>query len=162
MSDYQIRPNCMAVGEKDDELSALAVSSGIAVCLYDELHRVGGMTYTLFPDSGGDPEGGGRNKLKYVDTSLDELLSRLLERGASCEGMSAKIVGGAKIFHFSGNFGDGNLGRRNVEAAREWLKKKNIPIRAEDTGDNFGRTVRFRLADGKVEIESVSKYQYCI
>ena len=162
MSYYQVRPNCLAIGTEEDELTALAVSSGISVCLYDESKHIGGMIYTLFPSGKDDSESKAKNKLKYVDTSLEELLLRLMEEGAALECICAKLIGGAKIFHFTGPFSDGNLGRHNVEAARKWLKEKGIAIRAEDTGDNFGRTVRFRLKDGTVEIEAVSKYQYCI
>ena len=35
------------------------------------------------------------------------------------------------------------IGPRNVEAVKEYLKKYSIPIVAEDTGGNSGRTIEF-------------------
>ena len=55
--------------------------------------------------------------------------------------MVAKIAGGAKMFEVSGLSAIGNVGERNAQASREKLKQLGIPLKAEDTGLNYGRTV---------------------
>jgi chemotaxis protein CheD len=51
--------------------------------------------------------------------------------------------------------GGTNIGERNVAAVRQVLAKSNIAIIAEDTGRDYGRSVYFHLADGRVEVRSV-------
>lgn len=162
MNLYQIRPNNLAVGRDEDEIMAKALGSGVAVCLYDEGSRAGGMVYTLFPDSRTDMKLLADEKLKYVDTALECLTKEVERLGAEREKLWAKVIGGAQIFRFANGREQENIGRRNVAAVREWLKEHQIPIKAEDTGNNFGRTVRFRMQDGNVEIELVNKHKYYI
>ena len=47
-----------------------------------------------------------------------------------------------------------NIGMRNVMAVKETLLKLGIPIIAEDTGKDFGRTVYFYAEDGKMQVKS--------
>lgn len=162
MSIYQIRPNNLAVGRNEDEIMARALGSGIVVCLYDEENKAGGMVYTLFPDSGTDMKFLPDERLKYVDSALERLTDEVVKAGAEREKLWAKVVGGAQIFRFSDGREQENIGRQNVVAARAWLKEHQIPIKTEDTGNNFGRTVRFQIEDGKVEIELVNKHKYNI
>jgi chemotaxis protein CheD len=50
-----------------------------------------------------------------------------------------------------------NVGERNVEAVKKKLKELGIPILAEDTGLNFGRTVIFYPETGDYVIKAVGK-----
>jgi chemotaxis protein CheD len=47
------------------------------------------------------------------------------------------------------------MGERNVVAARETLRSVGLPLVGEDVGADYGRTVRFHVADGRMEISSV-------
>ena len=46
---------------------------------------------------------------------------------------------------------------RSVIATREVLAAANIPLLAEDTGLDYGRSVYFYLDDGRVEVRSLKK-----
>ena len=48
-------------------------------------------------------------------------------------------------------------GRRNAEASRQKLKELGIPLLAEDTGLNYGRTVELHCDTGEFYIKSVGK-----
>jgi chemotaxis protein CheD len=50
-----------------------------------------------------------------------------------------------------------NVGERNVLATREALAAAGVPIVAEDTGLDYGRSVYFHLADGRLEVRSLKK-----
>ena len=54
------------------------------------------------------------------------------------------------------------VGERNVEATKAKLKQLNIPILAEDTGKDFGRTVIFYPETGEFQIKAVGKETYTI
>jgi chemotaxis protein CheD len=71
--------------------------------------------------------------------------------------MSAKIVGGASMFGQLITGTGVNVGERNVSATREALAASRIQLIAEDTGLDYGRSVYFHLADGRVEVRSLKK-----
>ena len=61
------------------------------------------------------------------------------------------------MFKFSDKSIISDIGRRNTEAVRNVLKKLGIPIIAEDTGGNKGRTMIVETSDGKVTLKIVGK-----
>ena len=74
----------------------------------------------------------------------------------------AKIAGGAKMFAFSNSSDMVGVGDRNVEAVKKKLQQMRIPILAEDTGKNYGRTVVFYPETGDFVIRSVGKSETVI
>ena len=72
--------------------------------------------------------------------------------------MKAKIAGGAQMFAFNASADSlGRVGDRNVEAVKKHLAAFRIPIIAQDTGLNYGRTIEFFSADGSLLIKAVGK-----
>ena len=70
---------------------------------------------------------------------------------------TAKIAGGAQMFSFSSQNESMKIGERNAEAVKEILKSYGIPIKADDTGGNFGRTIEFYSENGKLIIKTAGK-----
>ena len=77
--------------------------------------------------------------------------------GANQRRLVAKIAGGACMFEMSGLSSVGNVGARNAEEAKIILKELRIPLIAEDTGLNYGRTVELDCETGDFRIKSVGK-----
>ena len=50
-----------------------------------------------------------------------------------------------------------NIGQRNVAAARSALARVGIPIIAEEVGGEFGRSIDFDLANGRIRVSSQGK-----
>jgi chemotaxis protein CheD len=71
--------------------------------------------------------------------------------------ISAKIVGGASMFSQLVVGSGVNVGERNIAATREVLAELGVPLIAEDTGLDYGRSVYFHLADGRIEVRSLKK-----
>jgi chemotaxis protein CheD len=46
------------------------------------------------------------------------------------------------------------VGERNTQATREALASAGIPVVADDTGKDYGRSVYFFLETGRVEVRS--------
>jgi chemotaxis protein CheD len=63
-------------------------------------------------------------------------------------------MGGARMFQVSGDTEIASIGDRNIVSTKEVLKALSIPIVAEDTGLNYGRTVWFYSDTGAVEVKS--------
>ncbi len=140
----------IVVGSNSDILEALALGSCVAVIIYDETTQIAGMAHVLLPkslDKDKDYKLG-----KYADTAIPELIKRLIQKGAKRDKLKAKIVGGAKMFEFTGKNNSLDVGKRNAEAVKKILVDNKIKIVAEDIGENYGRTVHFDPKTATVSI----------
>jgi chemotaxis protein CheD len=61
------------------------------------------------------------------------------------------------MFAFAGNSDTMRIGPRNVDSCKLMLKQYSIPLRAEDTGGNYGRTIEFNCETGVLLIRSVQQ-----
>ncbi|MCL1822881.1 MAG: chemotaxis protein CheD [Oscillospiraceae bacterium] len=132
-----------------------ALGSCVGICLYDKTVKIGGLSHIMLPDSKGVAASAAVNRMKFADTAIPDMLHKLIQMGAVKSRMTAKIAGGALMFATSSE--KFNIGERNVAAVKETLKTLGIPIIAQDTGLNFGRTVFFNTEDGKAEVKSTSQ-----
>lgn len=135
-------------------LKTTGLGSCVGVTLYDAKAKVAGMAHVMLPSSDIAKEGN-LNIAKYADTALPEMIGRMEKLGANVNRMEAKMAGGAQMFAFSNNSDTMRIGPRNVESCKEILARYRIPIRAEDTGANYGRTIEFDCATGILTIRSV-------
>lgn len=120
-------------------ITTLGLGSCIGLTFYDPVRKMGGMVHYMLPDS--TLIRNNTNIAKFADTGIQELLKRVLEAGASRTRLVAKIAGGAKMFGLSGGSSISSVGEKNAIAARKILKQLNIPLVAEDTGLDYGRTI---------------------
>ena len=81
----------------------------------------------------------------------------MIQAGANPRRLVAKIAGGAKMFEVSGLSSVGNVGERNAEQAKIELRELRIPLVAEDTGLNYGRTVILDCENGDYIIKAVGR-----
>ena len=83
------------------------------------------------------------------------------ELGAVVPRIRAKIVGGASMFGNVLVSNGVNIGERNVIATRDALAVAQVPIIAEDTGSNYGRSVYLFIEDGRVEVAAAARRLAC-
>ena len=154
MSDNEIRIKMAEyeIAEPPHVLVTLGLGSCIGLALYDKYTKVSGLIHYMLPESNGKTD-----PAKYADTGIPNLIEKMIEVGAKRRNIIAKIVGGAKMFSFGNDSSVMNIGQRNAEAAKEILKKEKIKIIAEDTGENFGRTMRFFTDTGEVKVTSYKR-----
>ena len=145
----------LKVAKAPDSLITLGLGSCIGLTLYDPVLKLGGMVHYMLPDS--TKLKNNQNIAKFGDTGIRELYRLMVEQGASPRRMVAKIAGGAKMFEVSGLSEMGHVGARNAEEAKIMLKELKIPLIAEDTGLNYGRTIEFSAETGELLVKSVGK-----
>lgn len=139
-----------------DALTTLGLGSCVGVCLYDSATKITGMAHVMLPDSTQISKE--TNRAKFADTGIEDLISEMVKLGAAKNRMTAKIAGGAQMFSFNSSVGDlMRIGDRNVLAVKEKLKNEGIPVIAEDTGLNYGRTIEFYSETGELKVKSVGK-----
>lgn len=136
----------------------LGLGSCVGIAIRDPMTKIGGLVHIMLPDSKAITTGQ-HNIAKFADTGIEELVRQMERMGARRVRMVAKIAGGATMFQFQGggSASVGQVGDRNAEAARAKLKELKIPILAQDTGANYGRTVIFYPETGAYHIRAVGR-----
>jgi chemotaxis protein CheD len=148
MADLKLCP-------KGQGITTLGLGSCVGVAIRDTATKDGGLAHVMLPDSTAIRNNS--NIAKFADTGVKELVRQMEAKGAKRSRMTAKIAGGAKMFSFQNNSSLVNVGDRNVEAVKKVLAELRIPILAQDTGLNFGRTVEFFPESGDFVIKAVGK-----
>lgn len=149
-----VRVADLRCGLADDTLVTVGLGSCVAILLYDAEARVGGMAHILLPSpalSRADS-----NPAKFPQTAVPRLLQLMAADGAKPRRITARLAGGASMFAALVPPGSIQMGERNLVASREVLNAHQVPLVAEAVGGDFGRTVRFRVCDGRVQISTVS------
>ena len=143
-----------------DSLTTLGLGSCVGVALYDPLTKVSGLLHCMLPDSTSIRNNS--NPAKFADKGIDELIKEMVEQGANRSRLVAKIAGGAKMFEMASTTAIGCVGDRNTEMAKQMLSSLKIPLKAEDTGLNYGRTVILDCETGNYIIKAVGKSEMVI
>lgn len=146
----------MDVVKLPNTIRTSGLGSCVGVVLYDETTKVAGLVHIMLPDSSlGRTET--LNVAKFADTGIKALIDILKLEGVHSFRLKAKIAGGAQMFKFTSDKDSMRIGPRNVEAVKNELKRNGIPIVAEDTGGNSGRTIEFNPATCKLNIRTVNQ-----
>ncbi len=138
-----------------NSITTLGLGSCVGVAIRDTNGKVGGLAHVMLPDS--KEIKNNSNIAKFADTGVEELVRQMEKAGALRSRMVAKIAGGAQMFAMQQNSALVKVGDRNVAAVKKKLAELRIPIRAEDTGLNYGRTVEFYPETGDYIIKAVGK-----
>lgn len=145
----------MKIVKSEDSLVTYALGSCVGICLYDSALKIGGLGHIMlpsFPTASQKEE----NIHRFADTCIPAMVSGMERMGCARARIKAKIAGGAKMFEVSGDSAFGNIGARNVQAVKTVLQSFHIPILAEDTGLNYGRTLYFYVDTGIMVVKSFS------
>ena len=137
-------------------VTTLGLGSCVGIALRDPVTKIGGLAHVMLPDSTAI-RNSSQNIAKFADTGIEELVRQIEKLGANRNRLEAKIAGGATMFQFSASSGTMMIGERNVEASKKKLAELKIPILAEDTGANYGRTVTFFPETGEFHIRAVGR-----
>lgn len=140
------------IAKSPDTLVTLGLGSCVGVALYDPTTQIGGLIHVMLPDSTQIKKN--TNIAKFADTGITELVTQMIAVGANKSRITAKIAGGAQMFEFKQMDESLRIGMRNIIAVHKILEKYKIPVLANDTGSNYGRTIEFYLDTGKIRIRA--------
>ncbi|MEW9124651.1 MAG: chemotaxis protein CheD [Thermotaleaceae bacterium] len=134
-------------------ITTLGLGSCVGITLYDPITKIAGMAHIMLPSS--KTIRNNTNAAKFADTGTQLLLEEVLKLGASKGRLVSKLAGGAQMFSFANKNDIMKIGERNVLAVKEVLKELRIPIVAEHTGGNFGRTIELYADSGILLIKTI-------
>jgi chemotaxis protein CheD len=140
----------LAVAEHPRVLVTQALGSCVGVVLWDPIRRAGGMAHVMLPSPGDTARDGER--YRFATTAIPALVDALAEAGSPKRRLVAKIAGGAAMFGLEA--GSATIGARNVAQTRLELHDLGVPLRAEDTGGSYARTIELRLDTGILLVRS--------
>jgi chemotaxis protein CheD len=126
------------------------VGSGIALCLWDSVHHIGGANHFMLPEGPDD----NANATRYGNIANPTLLQKLQDLGAEVKSLEAKIFGGS-LPNVTFNNTEGHLGDRNVEVVTRFLNLNGIRLVQSDVGGTRGRKVIFQTDDGRTWTEQL-------
>ena len=121
----------------DAVIVTLGLGSCVAIMLHDANAGAGAMAHILLPSKSLARDV--TNLAKFPETAVPLLVEQLTAL------MLAQLMTPGSV----------QMGERNVAAARDVLRRIGIPVMREAVGGGAGRSVRFYVADGRVEIRSV-------
>lgn len=136
-----------------EEAITTVLGSCISACIRDPELAVGGMNHFMLPE---DTTQGKSSWLdndaglatRYGSFAMESLINGLLKLGARRERLEVKLFGGGHILNVGMDVGD-----RNIDFARHWLKVEGYKVVAEDVGQTVPRRVVYFPASGKVRVK---------
>lgn len=135
-----------------DMLIVTVLGSCVSACIRDRVTGVGGMNHFMLPDGGGDADSPISASARYGTYAMEILINDLLKAGARRENLEAKVFGGGNVLS---GFTSINVGERNAQFVRNFLKVENIRIVAEDLNDIHPRKVYYFPRNGKVLVKKL-------
>ncbi|MCL2415181.1 MAG: chemotaxis protein CheD [Defluviitaleaceae bacterium] len=143
------------IGKNPAALTTLGLGSCVGIALWDPISKVGGLAHCMLPDS--SQISNNSNVAKFVDTAVIRLVNDMARLGANKQRIVAKLAGGAQMFAFNSSNDNMRIGDRNVDASIKILKSIGIRIIAQDTGNNYGRTIELYCDDGRLVVKTIGK-----
>ncbi|MBS1186740.1 MAG: cheD [Burkholderiaceae bacterium] len=129
------------------------LGSCVSACIRDRVTGIGGMNHFMLPSDGS--EGGLMSaSMRYGTYAMEILINELLKAGAKRENLEAKVFGGGHVLQ---GFIAINVGERNAQFVKDYLKTEGIRIVAEDLEDIYPRKVYYFPRTGKVLVKKLKQ-----
>lgn len=135
-----------------DMMIVTVLGSCVSACIRDRVTGIGGMNHFMLPDGGGDVDSPVSASMRYGTYAMEVLINELLKAGARRENLEAKVFGGGNVLR---GFVSMNVGERNAQFVRSYLRNENIKVLAEDLNDIYPRKVYFFPRTGKVLVKKL-------
>lgn len=147
----KVLPGEFYVTHEDIALTT-TLGSCVAACIHDPVVGVGGMNHFMLPDSA--PERGSGMMVsasaRYGVFAMELLLNQLYAAGASRKRLKARVFGGAHVLPGSSI---SNVGKRNAEFVRDFLRKESIEVVGHKLAGNDALKVCFFPVSGKTWVK---------
>lgn len=124
------------------------VGSSVAVALWDAESKRGGMSNFLYPSR----KSSEMKTAIYGNVAISYLVKMFLEEGAKEQNLSSQIFGGGTTELLEAE----KVANRNIEIARNILKKHGIKVVSEDVGGQLGRKIVYNTFQNEALIYKVS------
>ncbi len=142
-----------------EEMITTVLGSCVSACVRDPATGVGGMNHFMLPGKEGkDPSSwSGQDCLvtRYGIAAMETLINDVLKLGARRDRLELKLFGGGDVLKMRVN----NIGERNIEFVKQFVKAEAMNVAAEDLGGPHPRKVNYFPKSGKVLVRRLRSLQ---
>jgi chemotaxis protein CheD len=140
---------------REDEVIDTVLGSCVAACIRNPRLGIGGMNHFMLPRpsaSGADTwEKVAGRATRYGSASMEQLINSVLSAGGARPDLEVKIFGGGRVL---AKLTD--IGARNLDFVREFLKQEGLKIASEDAGDICSRHIQYFPRTGRVRVRHLT------
>lgn len=141
-----------------DMVIVTVLGSCVSACIRDVGTGIGGMNHFMLPEGGAADKDSLDNpvsaSMRYGTYAMEVLINELLKKGARRERLEAKIFGGGNVLKA---FTALNVGERNAEFVKKFLRAEGIRVAGEDLNDVYPRKVYFFPRTGRVLVKKLKQ-----
>jgi chemotaxis protein CheD len=138
---FVVHPGEFFISDKQDIMIITILGSCVAACIRDTEKKIGGLNHFLLPGSADKDSGSNR----FGAYAMEQLINEILKKGGKRENLEVKVFGGASLL--SSHF---DVGKRNIDFIREYLRIENLKITSEDLGGTQARRIHYWPGSGKI------------
>lgn len=139
-----------------EELLVTVLGSCVSACVRDAVARIAGMNHFMLPrPPAGESDqwhGISGSATRYGTASMEHLINAILKSGGRRERLEVKLFGGGHVLA-----GATDVGRQNIEFAREFVRVEGLRVLAEDLGGPWPRQVQFDAASGRARVRRLER-----
>ena len=136
--------------DTNDVLKTFALSSCVALTVYEPIKKILGMVHIALPNSAIKQNNIVANPAYYADTALPLIIHRAcLGYGCIKKDLELRLFGGAQMVRKNDVF---NIGIRNIEMVKLVLSQMGMQICHYDTGGNTIRSIEGDVATGRIKV----------
>lgn len=138
----------------DNIMLTTVLGSCVAACVRDPVAGVGGMNHFMLPAAGVGVQGSGMSSMRYGSYAMEVLLNALYAQGARRERLEAKVFGGGMVL--TGMIAT-RVGDANAEFVLDYLRERQIDVKAQDLKDIYPRHVQYFPTTGKARVRRFTR-----
>ncbi len=150
--DIFLQPGEVYFGDRSTRLRTI-LGSCVSITFWHPRHLLGGMCHFMLPSRGhrhgGDLDG------RYGDEAVALLVRQMHAQGTKPKEYQVKIFGGGRMFSFDARRADLDVGRRNIDTARNLLAGHGIVPASKHLAGTGHRSLIFEVASGDVWVKHV-------
>lgn len=135
-----------------NEMITTVLGSCVSACIRDPAFGIGGMNHFMLPsDKAGHWTGTNLSEAtRYGNYAMEHLINEILKQGGRREHLEIKVFGGGRVL---GTMTD--VGRRNIEFVKDYLRTEGFAVAAADVGDIHPRKVNYFPATGRAQMKKL-------
>ena len=139
-----------------DEAIFTVLGSCVSACVRERKLGIGGMNHFMLPlDRSGGTSAWAENLVssatRYGNIAMERLVNDIMRLGGQRANLEFKVIGGGKVLDMALD-----VGARNAQFVRDYLKTEGFVITAEDLGDCFARKLYYSPATGKLRVKRLT------
>jgi chemotaxis protein CheD len=160
--DHQLQQDIVTIhpGEYyatgEDVAIATILGSCIAVALYDEKLKQGGLNHFMLAETAVARDMVSGNMARFGMYAMELLINELLKSGSERKNLRAKVFGGGSVLTNT-HGGPNKIPQDNINFAFNYLATEKIPVVAQDVGGTWPRKIFYFPKTSKVLLKRITK-----